>query len=202
MKITTAKPRHTDEMYNLFRQMSVTSSDLQRNPVSGFYEYHLTDRDIMARIASSDYSLVMQDRRKIKAYMLAYPLSEIPEVLASSSHHEDPVLDKIRRADPFLVYVDQMCISAGCSGVLAARMIDAFEDSMRNEKFNGLVAAIPCKPWINRATLGLALHRGFGREQVIHGEGVDLAIFAKPFLVTGEEFNPGERVTLADRVID
>src|SRR3989344_5949237 len=93
MKIRLARASDSDELYELFKGASVNRSDLVRGeiPQSGFFEYHLSHADIALRAANAPFSLVLEDRNRIIAYLLGYDNKFAAERVALSGH-ADPVI--------------------------------------------------------------------------------------------------------------
>lgn len=190
-RIRNVDPRWDNErILDLFEKAQVSTGT---NRKRGFYEYHLTEQEMQRKIsACPELSLVLEDNRgQFLAYLLSYPLDRI-DTHGLNAVHEDPVLKKLARASPKVVYADQLCIAQDIPIFVGGRVADVWTNMIYGEKLNGSVCAIPSKPWENIASRRLTLARGYSRVgHVTEGE-LTLDIFAKPHWQKGISFDPHE----------
>jgi len=171
----------TEKVYDAF--MSVAISRTQENPPShGFYDYPLTLDDFKARLYDSRFSIALEDRKKLLAYILAYPFHQTTDM----DIQHDLVLSRLKAPEE-TVYADQLFMKPGLPLFIAGRFFDTWTNLAWGYIPPGVVCAIPQKPWKNVPSTRFVLARGFNRQKIISSSGLELAVYAKPFWELGEE---------------
>lgn len=179
MKIRAIKPSKSERIYDLFSSVSVNREDLKRKdvPNSGFYEYPLTHEDISRRLDEQSFSLALEHRGDILAYIISYSLS------FARALPQDPVLQKLQDSNPKNAYLDQLFLKPGLPAFVAGRICDAWDHIAQGEKIPGAVCAIPQKPWRNEASTRLVIYRGFRRDALVGEGNIELGVFSKPYML-------------------
>lgn len=196
-KIRNVRPQwDAERIIDLFRKSQVPRG--YYNAKRGFFDYSLPDQIMLDRIAACpELSLVLENNRgELLAYLLAYTAKDIA-VHGLNQEYPDPVLQKLRGANPKVVYVDQLCASPQVPAFVAGRLVDVWTSILYGERFEGerltgSVCAIPSKPWDNVASRRLAITRGYSRVGQVTDRKVSLDIFAKPNLKKDSVFDPRE----------
>jgi len=185
MRIRQLKESDLGQVFDLFSSVSVTKRQVEANPVpkSGFYEYHLQEQDMKKRLDPS-FSLALEDKGRIVAYLIAYQLSRFHDL----KQMNDPVLERLAMADPKTVYVDQLFLSPGLPAYLAGRMVNVWDSQLPVGEVPMVTTAIPQKPWKNEASTRFAICRGYKRQSTVSSEGIELGLFTKPILSKDREF--------------
>jgi hypothetical protein len=170
-------------LFGAFQSVQVLPGQ-ENAPDSGFYDYHLTEQDFKQRLFDPRLSIALEDRkdRKLLAYILAYPFYQIPNVDVS----HDAVLSQVR-APADAIYVDQFFLSPGLPLHTAGRLVDVWTNHALGYTNEGVVTAIPQKPWKNNPSTRFAISRGFSRAGKVKQGDLELAVFTKPFWRLGDE---------------
>jgi len=181
MLIRNVKPSDVPEMYDKFRETSVTARDIAQGqrPSSGFYEYNLPFEEFEAR-SLSDSSLVCLDRGQVTSYLLALPISEVKKLLESGIR--DPVFERISGLDSDVMYFDQLLVQRGMpSQAFAARVLQTGERLAQNMGSPGAIGATALRPWSNIASKRLIRSQGFLQQEELSQNDFTLGIYTKPY---------------------
>lgn len=168
-----------EKVYDAFKSVAVARNQ-ENAPDYGFFEYPLTKDDFTARLYDSRLSLVMEEKRSLIAYIIAYPFYEIKDI----DTKQDLVLPKLN-VNSQAVYIDQFFMKPGFPLFMAGRFIDIWTNHAMGYQIPGTVCAIPQKPWKNIASTRFAVCRGFSRKGSVNDKGIEFGIFAKPFWELG-----------------
>jgi len=174
MRVRSARPHDAEQIYSLFRSVSIGEKDLVRRPKRGFYDYPLGFSDIAER-ADSPFSVVLENKGQIVAYILAYDLKHLPR------GYDDPVHAAFRGVDESVVYADQLYVHPRYPIGIAGRLTDSWDALVRAEKVPGVVTAVPVQPWKNQSSFRFLLARGYSPQGGVHSGNIVLRVFAKPF---------------------
>ncbi len=179
MIIRTVREADIDEMYANFMvaQVSRANAETKRQ---GFFEYKLDYAEFRKR-ALQGLSVLMQSQGKILAHVMAYPVSFARE------HKGDAVFNRVAQFEDNTVYADQLCASPSLPLYVAGRLVDSWEYLVRNEGFNKTVAVVSERPWLNGASFGFMVSRGFKPGQVVNSGDVTLRMMSKPYLDVGQQ---------------
>ena len=171
-------------VHEAFRSVSI-SHTAEHPPDYGFCDYPLTLGDFKARLYDSRLSIALEDRqagkRQLLAYLLAYPFHQVADL--DTSH--DAVLEDIH-AHPEVIYFDQLYMKPGLPLHIAGRLLDTWTNLAWGSTRQGVVAAVPQKPWKNVPSTRFIISRGFKREGVVKQGDLELGVFTKPFWELGD----------------
>ncbi len=170
------------EMFDCFSSVSINGNP-ESLPEYGFYDYPLTRFDFQSRLEEGgECSLGLEEKGRLIAYVLAFPFCKTHNM----NLRGDLVLRSIQCPHD-VVYLDQLFMKPGLPAHDIGRLLDTWTKVVQDNKPQGVVSAIPQKPWRNAASTRLAIHRGFRRVGKVGNEKLELGIWSKPLWRAGEE---------------
>jgi len=188
MIFRNAKPSDVDQLFDCFQSVSIRERDLREDiPSNGFFEYPLSF-DAFAVRATSPLTLVCEDKCKIIAYMISYPLS-----YALDEGIRDPVIKALSSVDPQIVYHDQLFKRPDIPLFIAGRLFHTMDVIAEKEGALGVIGAIPTKPWINIDSTRLVAYQGMIQRGTVVEDNVTLGLYIKPFVKLGTPLEDLER---------
>ena len=183
MKTRNLSVDDAEKVYDAFRLVSIDRGQ-ENAPDYGFYDYPLKVFDFEARLYDGRLSIALEDKGKLVAYMLAYGFWQIPDLDTG----DDLVLSRLK-GDSELIYLDQLFMKPGLPAHVAGRLLDIWTNLALGYTRQGVVTAIPQKPWRNVPSTRFAIHRGFRRQRVVREGDLEIGIFTKPFWELGGEIS-------------
>lgn len=181
MIIRKVRASDISEMYQKFKEVSVTAEDIKKGkrPISGFYEYPLSYQEFERR-ALSPLSLVCVNNGRVVSYLLSFPISEIRKMLREG--YEDPVFKRISGLDSEVIYFDQLLVERGLpANVFAARVLQTGDKLAQNIGSPGVIGATAERPWSNIASKKLIRFSGFLKQEELPQTNFTLGIYTKPY---------------------